>query len=229
MPIGLFGKLPSQGDFVSRRLPWEFTSVWDDWLQAGISSARSALGSSWNDAYLTAPLWRFQLAPGVIGSGAWIGFWFASVDRVGRQFPLALVEPLPPVRSKRYLLIEHDEAFFAVEDVALRGLDPRLGFDAFDRSFDGFSLLAEAAAAPAAVAQVVELQPAANERQSTGPAQQFATDADARTVLAAAEAAGPARCCFFTWGNEQHPPLLYRCDGLADASAFRGFIDGRWP
>ena len=41
---GFYGKIPSQGDFVTRRLPWEFTSAWDDWLQQGvidIDSSRS--------------------------------------------------------------------------------------------------------------------------------------------------------------------------------------------
>lgn len=226
MPLGLFGKLPSQGDFVSRRLPWEFTAAWDEWLQAGISQARTAIGVAWNETYLTAPLWRFQLQPGVIGAGGWIGLWFASVDRVGRQFPLALVEALPADRAGRYALIEQDEAFFAVEDVALRGLDPRLGFDAFDQAVGGLSLMTESATVPDAVAQVIELDaPSA----AAGPCLQFAVDANAQTVLAAAESAGPARSSFFTWGNEQHPPVLYRCDGLVAEHEFRGFIDGRWP
>ena len=33
---GFYGKLPSEGDFVTRRLPWEFTSAWDDWLNPEI-------------------------------------------------------------------------------------------------------------------------------------------------------------------------------------------------
>ena len=38
---GFYGKLPSEGDFVTRRLPWEFTSVWDDWLQQGMHASRT--------------------------------------------------------------------------------------------------------------------------------------------------------------------------------------------
>ena len=135
MAIGIFGKLPSQGDFVTRRLPWEFTTAWDAWLQTGIARARSELGANWNETYLTAPLWRFQLAPGVLGPTGWVGLWFASVDRVGRQFPLSLVEALPAAWQKRYAVVEQDEAFFTLEDAGLQALDPRLGFDAFDRTF----------------------------------------------------------------------------------------------
>ncbi len=228
MAIGLFGKLPSQGDFVSRRLPWEFTSAWDDWLQAGLSQARSLIGAGWNETYLTAPLWRFQLQPGVIGSSGWIGLWFASVDRVGRQFPLALFEPLPAEWVGRYAVIEQDESFFAVEEVALRGLDPRLGFDSFDRSLDGLSMLKPVDSVADSVAQVVEI-PDPTLQPSQSRCLRFPADADMPHALRLAEAAGPAGSCFFSWGNEQHAPSLCRCDGLLDAADFHAFIDGRWP
>ncbi|MEO8279240.1 MAG: type VI secretion system-associated protein TagF [Ideonella sp.] len=228
MAIGLFGKLPSQGDFVSRRLPWEFTSAWDDWLQAGISHARSLIGADWNETYLTAPLWRFQLQPGVIGASGWIGLWFPSVDRVGRQFPLALFEPLPPGWDGRYAVIEQDESFFSVEDVALRGLDPRLNFDSFDRSLDGLSLLSPVESAVNAVAQVIEI-PDPLRQPDNARNIRFPTDADMSHALRLAQSAGPAGSCFFSWGNEQHAPSLCRCDGLLGAAEFHSFIDGRWP
>lgn len=228
MAVGLFGKLPSQGDFVSRRLSWEFTSAWDAWLQAGVARARSDLGTAWNATYLTAPLWRFQLAPGVLGSSGWVGLWFASVDRVGRQFPLSLVEPLPAAWHGRYAVIEQDEAFFALEDAALQALDPRLGFDAFDRSLDGLSLLNATATGLVQTLPELSLQ-AVSIDQIGARLLRFAPEADALTVLGAAQAAGGADSCFFTWGNEHHPPILYRCEGLPSEAEFRGFIDGRWP
>ena len=58
---GFYGKLPSEGDFVTRRLPWEFTSVWDDWLQQGMHASRVALGAGWLDLYLSAPIWRLAI------------------------------------------------------------------------------------------------------------------------------------------------------------------------
>ncbi|HEX7686978.1 MAG TPA: type VI secretion system-associated protein TagF, partial [Burkholderiaceae bacterium] len=96
---GFYGKLPSEGDFVSRRLPWEFTSAWDDWLQQGMQASRGALGERWLELYLSAPVWRFQLAPGVCGPLAWRGLFFASVDRVGRYFPLTLAFAGGPGRA----------------------------------------------------------------------------------------------------------------------------------
>lgn len=229
MSIGLYGKLPSQGDFVSRRLPWEFTSAWDDWLQAGIARARADLGANWNQTYLTAPLWRFQLAPGVLGPTGWVGLWFASVDRVGRQFPLSLVEPLPAEWSGRYAVIEQDEAYFTVEDLALRALDPRIAFDAFDRSLEGRSLLTSVPATTL-VPQAVTLGATSIDIDQVGArVVRLGHDADAATALRSAETAGSAQSCFFTWGNEHHAPMLYRCAGLVPDADFRGFFDGRWP
>ncbi len=224
MAIGLYGKLPSQGDFVSRRLPWEVAAAWDDWMQDGIARARERLGADWNKRYLSAPLWRLQLAPGVLGAGAWIGVWFASVDRVGRQFPLALLEPLPVGSASRYALVEHDATFFAVEDAALRALDPRLAFDAFDQSLHGLSLLDSDAVDPRRLAAAA---PQSNAGLPAG-AIRLPVDADAGAALRAAEAAGPPASCFFSWGNEQHEPVLLRCDGLPAADRFQHFFDGRW-
>jgi type VI secretion system protein ImpM len=87
---GWFGKLPSQGDFVSRRLPDAFIQGWDDWLQRSLASARDQLGDAWLDCYLVAPIRRFWLAPGLLGGEGWAGVLMPSVDRVGRHFPLTI-------------------------------------------------------------------------------------------------------------------------------------------
>ncbi|HEX7639444.1 MAG TPA: type VI secretion system-associated protein TagF, partial [Burkholderiaceae bacterium] len=99
--FGFYGKLPGEGDFVSRRLPWEFTSAWDDWMQQGLVASRHALGGRWLELYLSAPVWRFQIAAGVCGPLAWRGLFFPSVDRVGRYFPLTLACADPAAAPSR--------------------------------------------------------------------------------------------------------------------------------
>ena len=144
---GFYGKLPSEGDFVTRRLPWEFTSVWDDWLQQGLQASREALGARWLELYLSAPIWRFQLAPGVCGPAGWRGLFFASVDRVGRYFPLTLA--FPDAGAIALAALSNDaEAWLALEDAALAGLAPTLPIADFDRMVETLALPAGAAADP---------------------------------------------------------------------------------
>ena len=92
---GFFGKLPGQGDFVTRRLPSEFLRVWDPWLQTSLTESREALGDGWLDAYLTSPIWQFVLTGGIAGQTPWAGLLMPSVDRVGRYFPLTVARALP--------------------------------------------------------------------------------------------------------------------------------------
>ncbi|MEP6503993.1 MAG: type VI secretion system-associated protein TagF [Betaproteobacteria bacterium] len=129
---GFYGKLPSEGDFVTRRLPWEFTSAWDDWLQQGMQASRETLGARWLELYLSAPIWRFQVAPGVCGPLGWRGLFFASVDRVGRYFPLTLA--FADGGAPALATLSGDaESWLVAEDAALEALAPTLPIDAFDR------------------------------------------------------------------------------------------------
>ncbi len=97
-PPGWHGKLPSLGDFASRRLDAAFIEAWDGWLAAGLLALREKQPDTWLEAYLGSPSWRFLLMPGVLpgkaGMQAWCGVLMPSVDRVGRYFPLTLVLPL---------------------------------------------------------------------------------------------------------------------------------------
>lgn len=87
---GFYGKLPARGDFVRAGLPRDFIDPWDAWLQRMMLASQDALGEAWAEAWLQAPIWRFALPPGLCGSGAVLGLWLPSMDRVGRFFPLTL-------------------------------------------------------------------------------------------------------------------------------------------
>lgn len=94
-PPGWHGKLPSLGDFASRRLEPAFVEAWDGWLAAGLLRLREARPEAWLEAYLASPSWRFLLMPGVLPlPGAWAGVLMPSVDRVGRYFPFTIALPL---------------------------------------------------------------------------------------------------------------------------------------
>lgn len=98
MPAGWYGKLPSLGDFASRRLSPDAVSFWDDWLCAAMLGLREAAQADWLPTYLAAPRWQFVLMPGALPEGldpgGAAGILMPSVDRVGRYFPLLILQPL---------------------------------------------------------------------------------------------------------------------------------------
>jgi type VI secretion system protein ImpM len=91
---GWYGKLPSLGDFASRRLEADFIEPWDLWLGEALQAQKDSMGDAWLDAYLQSPPWRFLLMPGVLAGfdpGLILaGVLMPSVDRVGRYFPLTI-------------------------------------------------------------------------------------------------------------------------------------------
>lgn len=94
---GWYGKLPTLGDFASRRLAPELIEAWDDWLADGLAAWRAQDGDGWLGDYLDGPSWRFVLPPGLLPAQptALAGVLMPSVDRVGRYFPFSLLRPLP--------------------------------------------------------------------------------------------------------------------------------------
>ena len=92
---GYFGKIPSLGDFVTRRLPTAFIEPWDQWLQTVIADSRQQFGENWLELYLTSPVWNFVLSRSLCGEHPWMGVLMPSVDRVGRYFPLTIACQLP--------------------------------------------------------------------------------------------------------------------------------------
>ncbi len=93
--VGFYGKLPSHGDFLTRRVAEEFLETWDGWLQRCLTSSQSELADRWLDCYLTSPMWRFFLSDGIAGPMSYAGVLLPSVDRVGRYFPLTVLTAVP--------------------------------------------------------------------------------------------------------------------------------------
>ena len=132
---GFFGKIPSLGDFVTRDLPREFLDTWDDWLQRSIADSKVALGDAWLDTYLTSPIWRFVLLPGVCGESGWAGILMPSVDKVGRYFPLTFAVSLGEDVQPFQVVDEAASWFTAVESLALTVLhEERIDVDTIKSS-----------------------------------------------------------------------------------------------
>ena len=133
MQVGFYGKLPSHGDFLRRRVSDAFVDAWDAWLRECLSASRTALGARWLNVYLTSPAWRFVCAAGACGPAPVIGIAAPSVDQVGRYFPLTLVAELPPDVS--LLTAASSSGFFeAAEQLVIETLaTERVDFDRFDQ------------------------------------------------------------------------------------------------
>jgi type VI secretion system protein ImpM len=131
---GWYGKIPYLGDFASRRLPEEFIRAWDTWLQEVLQATRAGLGDEWLDCYLTMPIWRFVLLPGLVQASGWAGVLMPSVDRVGRQFPLTLAVPLLSDAAAARAVFDSADWFANLEDAALGVLDPTRTPDELERA-----------------------------------------------------------------------------------------------
>jgi type VI secretion system protein ImpM len=119
MEVGLYGKLPTHGDFLRRRVADDFIAAWDPWLQHCIADSKAVLGEQWLSIYLTSPVWRFALAPHVCGAAPAAGLLVPSVDRVGRYFPLTLVWSTPTDLSTLEVALRFQSGFENAERLLL--------------------------------------------------------------------------------------------------------------
>lgn len=150
-----YGKLPSLGDFASRRLPPEQLEALDDWLAEGLAAWREREPETWLQQFLAGPSWRFVWPAGLLpGAGPLVGVLMPSVDRVGRYFPFVLLRPLALPLDGAGLAWLHrldDLALDAMqEDWPLEQLEAELAkLDAEPPAAGAQSALPEAAAAQA--------------------------------------------------------------------------------
>ncbi|MGK7867384.1 type VI secretion system-associated protein TagF [Falsiroseomonas sp. E2-1-a20] len=111
MPTGFYGKLPTQGDFLRRRLPDSFVQPWDAWLQSGMAEARETLGEDgFAEAWASAPAWRFRLPALACGPDPVAGLLLPSEDLVGRRFPLTLATTAAAAPAEAWFAGLHEAA-----------------------------------------------------------------------------------------------------------------------
>lgn len=223
---GFFGKLPSNGDFITRRLSRDYLDVWDEWLQQCVAASRASLGDdAWLNAYLTAPLWCFALQPGICGAQAWTGLLMPSVDRVGRYFPLTLAVTLPPGVSALQAALCGAGWFSAARRTALEALeDDSLVLDDFDQAVASLGPLDLNPPAHLAMPDMTDstagVRLALNEQ---GPS---------ALLLPLAEYwARPATGGYSVWwteGSEAVEPTLLWQPALPRPAAFSSLLTGDW-
>jgi type VI secretion system protein ImpM len=211
MTTGVYGKLASRGDFISRSLPHSFIQPWDAWLAAGLLASQEQLGGQWLDAYLVSPLWRFAVAADVCGPAAVAGVLMPSIDRVGRYFPLTIAQTLDPAHSLGAVVCGPDDWFEQAESVLLSTLETGASFEDFDQRLQALARLPVAASLPRRSIASLQRSPA------TSPAERNA-------VLL--EKACEGASLWWGKGSEQIAPGLLHCAGLPAAADFCSFLLG---
>jgi type VI secretion system protein ImpM len=126
-----FGKLPSAGDFVSRRMPYALQQFWDRWCADGMDALKAASTATGLEVWGGTPKWAFVLAaqPGV--PTGQLGVFAPSCDRVGRVFPFVVTAPLVPDQQAG-LLDRAASVGLAWGQVVAQAQQARLGIEAVD-------------------------------------------------------------------------------------------------
>jgi type VI secretion system protein ImpM len=214
--LGVYGKLPARGDFVSRRMGRSFVDAWDDWLQQAIPASQLALGDRWLDLYLTSPIWRFALGAGCCGPNTVVGVMMPSVDKVGRYFPLMLGRELPPGVELLNVVTRLADWYGVVEDRALSVLVPAFQLEELEGPLP-LGLAPPFARAGAAGGLVP-------------PGHYIAVDPSCG-LAEVARVYGPLpreRTIWWTAGSEHIVPSILLCPELPAPTAYASLYDGEW-
>ena len=219
--LGFYGKLPAKGDFLGRRLPRSFIDAWDTWLQEGVGESREAMGEAWLEAYLTSPLWRFVLSPGLCGPDAVAGVVMPSVDRVGPYFPLALAMPVAECWTPVQLALANEAWFQRAEELALSTLDEGADFEAFDAAVGEIGAPDAAGETLAARARDGACAVEIGGLDGLGERSPALLDA----VIAALV---PRWSLWWTGGSDAVAPTFMVAAGLPPPHRFAALLDGGW-
>lgn len=130
--LGFYGKLPTYGDFIQKRLPTDFINPWHEWLQSGMVACREKSPDGWMSFYLNCPAWCFVLSPGVCGEQAVAGVTIPSVDRVGRYFNFTLAAILPGNVCPAVFATTYGKWLDNLEDLALSILEQEMDQEAIE-------------------------------------------------------------------------------------------------
>ena len=220
---GLFGKLPMHGDFVHRNLSSSFISCWDEWMQHYIAGSKEQIGENWLDIYLTSPLWRFVLTPGVVDENHWAGILMPSVDQVGRYYPFSVVLPLPGNLNPLEFISMQGKWYENIEELSLQALDGEYDVDdllgelntietSFESGYNCTGRLMESDA--------LQVNMEFEEQLPSSVYAHFLDSILKRTFN--------SYSMWSTQGSEMIEPCVFSVQGLPSVSKIPAMLDGQW-
>lgn len=224
METGLYGKLPAYGDFIFRNLNATFINPWDEWQQNFISASQQQIGADWLDIYLTSPIWRFVISAGVIDNKVWAGFMMPSVDRVGRYFPVTVVQPFDSRINPVNLMFYSQRWFDQLEVLCLQALEGKIDADQLIILMSAIKINPCVNYLP--TQDMLEMGPMLfdlipTSEQSMLELMPYFLNASLLTGLS-------SYSLWMTKGSELISPVLFSCQGLPPVSGIASMLDGQW-
>ncbi len=222
MRCGLFGKLGAKRDFIALATPRSFLETWEPWVQACVSASRHQLDGRWQDAFLTAPVWRFWLGADICGTTV-AGAVMPSVDGIGRYYPLTLLAAADPETSIPPPDLDAQDDWFGIaENFLLSTLDQNAPFETITSALDALS-----------VPQAQNSLMVSSEILSVGDNMVGAISAgksfkDALFMLRCANYGAYAAASFWwTAGGGDFPPMGLCCRGMPDPFRYSAMLTGK--
>lgn len=113
--IGVYGKHPAFGDFVSTGFSQPLVSLLEQWFAHVMPLLKSGWGDAWEHNFDNAHRLRFWFGPDLTPEGrGFLGIVQTSRDKVGRRFPLiagfegsALASPVQDQNQDTFLSLEN--------------------------------------------------------------------------------------------------------------------------
>ena len=225
---GWYGKIPGTGDFIARRLAPPFSEGWHRWLQEAIAGSRERLGTRWRDDFLSMPVWRYVLSPGVLTANAWAGIMAPSVDAVGRYFPLAVASALPSASlDLAGTLVAAQPWFDEIESVALAAIAPGVDTGAIDAAIARQPFRAQWLRYPEGRDDTVPIR-GAKPQMLWLPLGSRGERAAAPELAELAERLAEPCSAWLAEESELFPRCALLCESLPAPEQFCAMMDGRW-
>lgn len=222
--IACYGKIRSKGDFVSRNLDYQVQDYLDQWLQSSFKISQEQIGDDWLKCYLTSPIWRFVISDLAMNKDI-VGLMMPSIDKVGRYYPLFLLEVFDDGALCGNEL--NSKSFEELEELAMGTLDAgeegHKFFEALNQS--GFPLLSE-------LPPVSELLRRLSLKQGVikQDVAEYLWQDDGQYLLFEHEnrTDDTLRGVWWTEGSEAIQKSLIYCQAFPPVEGFSAMLDGDW-
>ncbi len=223
--IGIFGKIPSHGDFVSKGLPAAFIESWDHWLQQSMLASQESLGERWLEHFLVSPIWRFSIPNGCISNMSWAGIMLPSVDSVGRYYPLTLAAQIPSELGGFEFVAAATGWYEQLEDVAIGTLEKGLTVDELEQHL---GLLNGVLQQP--VREIMPLSPKRHQQHSIPLEfpEQSITSITPMLCDALLKSQGSTLSIWWTKGGHHVEPAVLLADRLPRPTSYTALLNGQW-